>query len=77
MADIVIMGAGLSGAIMAYEMKGQMRPEDRLTVVTKDPLYHSFRRTLGFRSAGASAKPWRSIWRRPSPNAASVSRRVR
>ena len=40
MADIVIMGAGLSGAIMAYEMKGQMRPEDKLTVVTKDPLYH-------------------------------------
>src|SRR5574337_1235620 len=40
LADIVIMGAGLSGAIMAYEMKGQMRPTDRLTVVTKDPLYH-------------------------------------
>jgi len=39
-ADIIILGAGLSGAIMAYEMKGQMRPEDRLTVVTKDPLYH-------------------------------------
>jgi len=39
-ADIVIMGAGLGGAIMAYEMKNQMRPEDRLTVVTKDPLYH-------------------------------------
>ena len=34
------MGAGLSGAIMAYEMKGQMRREDRLTVVTKDPIYH-------------------------------------
>ena len=40
MADIVIMGAGLSGAIMAYEMKDQMRREDRLTVVTKDPIYH-------------------------------------
>ena len=40
MADIVIMGGGLSGAIMAYEMKSQMRPEDRLTGVTKDPLYH-------------------------------------
>jgi sulfide:quinone oxidoreductase len=25
---------------MAYEMKAQMRPEDRLTVVTKDPIYH-------------------------------------
>jgi sulfide:quinone oxidoreductase len=40
MAEIVIMGAGLAGAIMAYEMKDQMRPEDRLTVVTKDPVYH-------------------------------------
>ena len=39
-ADIVIMGAGLGGAIMAYEMKDQMRREDKLTVVTKDPLYH-------------------------------------
>ncbi len=40
MAEIVIMGAGLGGAIMAYEMKDQMRPEDKLTVVTKDPVYH-------------------------------------
>jgi sulfide:quinone oxidoreductase len=40
MAHIVIMGAGLAGTIMAYEMKDQMRPEDRLTVVTKDPIYH-------------------------------------
>ena len=40
MADIVIMGAGLGGAIMAYEMKEQLRREDKLTVVTKDPIYH-------------------------------------
>jgi len=40
MAEIVIMGAGLGGVIMAYEMKDQMRPEDRLTVVTRDPIYH-------------------------------------
>jgi sulfide:quinone oxidoreductase len=40
MAEIVIMGAGLGGVIMAYEMKDQMRPEDKLTVVTKDPIYH-------------------------------------
>jgi sulfide:quinone oxidoreductase len=40
MAHIVIMGAGLAGTIMAYEMKDQMRPEDKLTVVTKDPIYH-------------------------------------
>jgi sulfide:quinone oxidoreductase len=40
MAEIVIMGAGLGGTIMAYEMKEQMRREDKLTVVTKDPIYH-------------------------------------
>lgn len=40
MAHIVILGAGLGGAIMAYEMKAELRPEDKLTVVTKDPVYH-------------------------------------
>lgn len=40
MAQIVIMGAGLGGAIMAYETKTQMRKEDTLTVITKDPIYH-------------------------------------
>jgi sulfide:quinone oxidoreductase len=40
MSHIVVLGAGLGGAIMAYEMKDQLRPGDTLTVVTKDPLYH-------------------------------------
>jgi sulfide:quinone oxidoreductase len=40
MAHIVVLGAGLGGAIMAYELKSQLRAEDRLTVVTKDPKYH-------------------------------------
>ena len=40
MAHIVILGAGLGGAVMAYEMKAEMRDEDRLTVITKDPKYH-------------------------------------
>lgn len=40
MAHVVVMGAGLSGAIMAYEMKDELRPEDTITVVTKDPKYH-------------------------------------
>jgi len=39
-AEIVIMGAGLGGAVMAYEMKDKMRPQDKLTVVTRDPIYH-------------------------------------
>ncbi|NGM44022.1 NAD(P)/FAD-dependent oxidoreductase [Rhodobacter sp. SGA-6-6] len=40
MAHVVVLGAGLGGAIMAYEMKEQLRPEDRITVVTRDPTYH-------------------------------------
>jgi len=40
MAHVVIMGAGLGGVVMAYEMKDQLRPGDTLTVITKDPKYH-------------------------------------
>ena len=40
MAHIVVLGAGLGGTIMAYEMKDQLRPEDTLTVVTKEAKYH-------------------------------------
>ena len=40
MAHVVVLGAGLGGVIMAYEMKDQLRPGDTLTVVAKDPKYH-------------------------------------
>ena len=40
MAHVVVLGAGLGGAIMAYEMKEQLREEDTITVVTKDAKYH-------------------------------------
>ena len=40
MAHVVVLGAGLGGAIMAYELKDQLRREDTVTVVTKDPTYH-------------------------------------
>ena len=33
MSHVVILGAGLGGVIMAYEMKAKLRREDRLTVV--------------------------------------------
>ena len=33
MAHIVVLGAGLGGTIMAYEMKDKLRAEDTLTVV--------------------------------------------
>ena len=40
MAHIVVLGAGLGGSIMAYELRDQIRPEDKITVITKDTQYH-------------------------------------
>lgn len=40
MAHIVIIGAGLGGMPMAYEMRELLRPGDRVTVVGNGPNYH-------------------------------------
>jgi sulfide:quinone oxidoreductase len=40
MAHIVVLGAGLGGSIMAYELADQIGKGDKITVVTKDPKYH-------------------------------------
>jgi sulfide:quinone oxidoreductase len=40
MANIVILGAGLGGTLMAYELKEQLREGDRLTVVGQGRTYH-------------------------------------
>jgi sulfide:quinone oxidoreductase len=40
MADIVVLGAGLGGTIMAYELLPALRPDDRLTVIGQDRRYH-------------------------------------
>jgi sulfide:quinone oxidoreductase len=40
MSDVVVLGAGLSGALMAYELIPQLRREDRLTVIGQGPRYH-------------------------------------
>ena len=39
MAHIVVLGAGLGGVIMAYEMKDQLGADDRLTVIAKGKSY--------------------------------------
>lgn len=39
MAHIVVLGAGLGGTIMAYEMKDKLGKEDKLTVINKGPIY--------------------------------------
>lgn len=39
MAHVVVLGAGLGGTIMAYELKDAVRPEDRVTVVNMGSTY--------------------------------------
>ena len=40
MAEIVVLGAGLGGTLMAYELAPFMGPGDRLTVIGEGPIYH-------------------------------------
>lgn len=40
MAEVVVLGAGLSGTIMAYELVPQLRREDKLTVIGQGSRYH-------------------------------------
>ncbi len=56
MADIVVLGAGLGGTLMAYEMKEKLRPGDRLTVVGQGRTYHF-----------VPSNPWVAVdWRKRS-----------
>jgi sulfide:quinone oxidoreductase len=56
MAHIVIIGAGLGGLPMAYEMKELARPGDRVTVVGNGPDYHF-----------VPSNPWVAVrWRKRS-----------
>ncbi len=53
MAEIIVLGAGLGGTLMAYEMSDQLRPEDRLTVIGNGPSYQFY-----------PSNPWVAIgWR--------------
>jgi len=40
MAEVVVIGAGLSGTLMAYELLPQLRSGDRLTLVAQGAVYH-------------------------------------
>jgi sulfide:quinone oxidoreductase len=56
MAEVVILGAGLSGTLMAYELLPQLRRDDRLTVISQGPVYHF-----------VPSNPWVAIgWRKRS-----------
>jgi sulfide:quinone oxidoreductase len=55
MAHIVVLGGGLGGVIMAYEMKAKLGKNDRLTVVSDSETY-SF----------VPSNPWVAVdWRKP------------
>ncbi len=40
MAQVVVIGAGLGGTIAAYEIKEQLRKEDKLMVISRGDTYH-------------------------------------
>jgi sulfide:quinone oxidoreductase len=40
MAHIVVIGAGIGGMPLAYEMKEAARPQDRVTVIANNPKFH-------------------------------------
>ncbi len=42
MAEIVVLGAGLGGTLMAYEMSDQLRPDDRITLIGNGPTYQFY-----------------------------------
>ena len=55
MAEIVVIGAGLSGTLMAYELVPQLRKGDHLTLIGQDPTFHF-----------VPSNPWVAIgWRKP------------
>ena len=56
MAEVVVIGAGLSGTLMAYELLSQLRQGDRLTVVSQGAVYHF-----------VPSNPWVAVgWRKQS-----------
>jgi sulfide:quinone oxidoreductase len=40
MATVAILGAGLGGVLAAYEVKAQVRPADRVVLISKGETYH-------------------------------------
>jgi sulfide:quinone oxidoreductase len=55
MARVVVLGAGLGGVLMAYEMKARLRRDDELTVVN-----------LGDKYSFVPSNPWVGVgWRKP------------
>lgn len=55
MATLLVLGAGLGGVPMAYELREKARPEDRVIIVSDQEFYHF-----------VPSNPWIVVgWRRP------------
>jgi len=70
MAEVVVLGAGLGGTLMAFELAAQLRKEDRLTVISRGSRYHF-----------VPSNPWVAVGWRERPeievDLAAVMRRKR
>jgi sulfide:quinone oxidoreductase len=56
MAEVVVIGAGLSGTLMAYEILPQLRKGDRVSVISQGAVYHF-----------VPSNPWVAVgWRKRS-----------
>lgn len=56
MAEIVVLGAGLGGTIMAYELLPGLSRDDHLTVIGQSSSYHF-----------VPSNPWVAVgWRKPA-----------
>ena len=63
MAEIVVLGAGLGGTLMSFELAEKLRPEDRLTLIGQDA---SFR--------FVPSNPWVAVgWRKPADIAVDLT----
>jgi sulfide:quinone oxidoreductase len=63
MSEIVVLGAGLGGTLMAYELLAQLRDEDRVTLIGQEPRYHF-----------VPSNPWVAVgWRQRSDIEADLS----
>jgi sulfide:quinone oxidoreductase len=61
MAEVVVLGAGLSGTIMAYELVPKLRQEDRLTVIGQGSRYHFVPSNPWWQSVGGIVPTSKSI----------------
>jgi sulfide:quinone oxidoreductase len=63
MSEVVVLGAGLGGTLVTYELLPQLRPGDRLTLIGQEPCYHF-----------VPSNPWVAIgWRERSDIEADLS----